>query len=77
MSREELSLIVEIQAAGKPLEEREITCSPEGRRIESIVKEVGLPLSMILAVRGGRPVPLTDTVQPGERIRLISVVSGG
>jgi len=71
------SITVEIQAAGKPLETRIMECGGDGREILGIVKELELPPDILIPVKNGSPVPITETVRPGEKIRLISVVSGG
>jgi len=71
------AIVVEIQAAGKPVKQRLVSSGAEGRQIALIVQEMGLPRSIIIAVKNGQPVPETEYALPGETVRLISVVSGG
>ena len=71
------TIMVELQVAGKPLEGRLMGCGAAGVTIMELVKELELHPGMIISVKEGKPVPMTENVNPGETVRLINVVSGG
>ena len=50
---------------------------PDGARGFELLKVLGLAPDAHLLVRGGVPIPLDDPLHEGERLRIISVVSGG
>lgn len=50
---------------------------PEGASGVDLLKSLGLAPDAHILVRGDVPIPLDEPLREGERVRVISVVSGG
>lgn len=56
--------------------EREIVL-PDGATGLELLRALGRPPDVHILARGDTPVPLDTPLEDGERVRVISVVSGG
>jgi len=50
---------------------------PAGRRLEEVLRELGILPETVLAVREGKLLPLSHRLTEGEELELVDVISGG
>lgn len=45
--------------------------------VEDVLRARGIRPDSVVVVRGSTPIPITDTVEDGEELEVLEVVSGG
>ncbi len=50
---------------------------PEGSVVESIFISLDLPPDAFIATKNSAPIPITESLRHGDRVKLIRVASGG
>lgn len=53
------------------------TSVPAGQSLGAAIRQIGLEPETVLAMRSGELIQAEAVVQAGDRIKLISVISGG
>jgi len=60
-----------------PSREKKIIELPQGSNGLNLVKAMGLAPDVHIIIRSNIPIPIDKVLQDGDKIRIISIVSGG
>ncbi len=70
--------IIPVGQARQFVAERTLVEVEPGRTIADTLTDLGVPLNMVVVARSdGTHLPKTRVVQPGDVLRLISIIGGG
>jgi sulfur carrier protein ThiS len=50
---------------------------PKGSAAQTLLNSLGLPPDAFIISRNGTPIPITETLSEGDKVKLIRVASGG